>query len=161
MASIIRVDNLAPYSGSTVTISNLTVSQNLTASYNAPVSTSFAVTASYVENLPYPRVYVAKLTQSGSQAPTASVIANTLGFTPNWVRQTTGTYYFDTVNITASSPSKITPFISPNSGSNILSSFEVSSSIAGYRVILTSRNLSTAVNDGQLINTPIEIILYQ
>jgi len=123
MASTIRVNNLAPYSGSTVVISNLTVSQELSASYNAPVSTSFAVTASYVQNFPYPRTYVAKLTQTGSQVPTASVIANTLGFTPEWYYRQVGTYYFTFPYSVI--PTKITPFISPNSQLNVLSNFNV------------------------------------
>jgi len=41
--------------------------------------------------LPY-RIYVAKITQSGTSAPSATVLQNTLGGTPVWSRTGTGTY---------------------------------------------------------------------
>lgn len=40
------------------------------------------------------KVYTAFLSQSGSSAPVATVLENTLGGTPTWARSTTGTYYF-------------------------------------------------------------------
>jgi hypothetical protein len=40
------------------------------------------------------KVYTALLSQSGSSAPVATVLENTLGGTPTWARSTTGTYYF-------------------------------------------------------------------
>ena len=40
---------------------------------------------------PY-KVYTALLTQSGTDAPVATVLENTLGFTPVWSRERAGTY---------------------------------------------------------------------
>jgi hypothetical protein len=39
--------------------------------------------------------YVAQLSQSGSDDPTAVVLENTLGFTPDWKRNSAGLYGFD------------------------------------------------------------------
>lgn len=41
---------------------------------------------------PY-KVYTALLTQSGTNAPVATVLENTLGFTPIWQRDSPGNYY--------------------------------------------------------------------
>jgi hypothetical protein len=41
------------------------------------------------------KVYVAQLTQSGTDAPVATVLENTLGFVPNWQRSGSGVYGFD------------------------------------------------------------------
>lgn len=39
--------------------------------------------------------YVAQISQSGTDDPTAIVLENTLGFTPDWKRDSTGVYGFD------------------------------------------------------------------
>ena len=41
--------------------------------------------------LPY-KVYTALLTQSGTNAPVATILENTLGFVPSWTRTAAGTY---------------------------------------------------------------------
>lgn len=46
-------------------------------------------------------VYRALLTQSGTNAPVATVLENTLGFTPTWVRSGAGFYYVDNAQILA------------------------------------------------------------
>lgn len=48
--------------------------------------------ASPVSSLGY-KVYTALLTQSGTDAPTATVLQNTLGGTVIWTRDSQGTYY--------------------------------------------------------------------
>jgi len=42
---------------------------------------------------PKARVYRALLDQTGTSAPTASVLENTLGFTPSWVYDDVGSYH--------------------------------------------------------------------
>lgn len=39
--------------------------------------------------------YVALLTQTGTSAPTAIVLENTLGFTPTWTYDSVGTYFIN------------------------------------------------------------------
>lgn len=41
------------------------------------------------------KVYVAQLSQSGTDDPTAVVLENTLGFVPDWKRNSAGLYGFD------------------------------------------------------------------
>lgn len=44
-------------------------------------------------------IYRALLTQSGTNAPVATVLENTLGFTPTWDRSAPGIYYIDDAQI--------------------------------------------------------------
>ena len=46
-------------------------------------------------------IYRALLTQSGTNAPVATVLENTLGFTPTWDRSGPGLYYVDDAQILA------------------------------------------------------------
>ena len=41
------------------------------------------------------KVYVAQLSQAGTDDPTAVVLENTLGFVPDWKRNSAGAYGFD------------------------------------------------------------------
>ena len=52
-------------------------------------------TSGWVTVNPKYKKYVAQITQSGTDAPVAIVLENTLGFTPTWERNTNGIYGFD------------------------------------------------------------------
>lgn len=122
MSNSIQINNITPHTaGGTVTVNNLTVSGSTALTLVA--SASYAPTASYAGNLPRYKTYVAKLSQTGSQNPTAVTVTNTLGFEPTWSRIQTGVYYFnfsESVNY-----SRLVTSISPNSQNNLLSTTAV------------------------------------
>ena len=60
------------------------------------------------------KVYSALITQSGNQPPIATVFENTLGFLPNWIRDTTGLYSSNNPEwIAPVTNRKVLTFISP------------------------------------------------
>lgn len=50
----------------------------------------------YINGITKPKVYRALLTQTGTDAPVATVLENTLGFVPTWTRGGVGLYSFTT-----------------------------------------------------------------
>jgi len=66
--------------------------------------------------MPY-KVYTALLSQTGTAAPVATVLANTLGFTPVWSRLAQGRYAITFTSGTAPLNKRVT-FISYNSDAN-------------------------------------------
>jgi hypothetical protein len=94
-------------------------------------------------------VYTALLTQTGTNAPVATVLENTLGGTVVWTRDDVGTYYGTlsgvfTENKTWGSPYAKTP----------VDQFKL------YWVSVNSVSLLTYGFDNQLDNTPVEIRVY-
>ncbi len=83
-------------------------------------------TIDYVNNLetsvaPNYKIYTALLTQSGTDAPVATVLENTLGYEPVFYRNATGYYRVDpTTPLIAPTfnPSKVVMFIGHNTTSN-------------------------------------------
>lgn len=107
-------------------------------------------------------VYSALLTQSGTSAPTATVLENTLGGTVVWSYVTTGTY--DATLSGAFTADKTALFTSPivnaDNGDNILPILKRSS---GNVVRLTGQNMSQSANmgDSELdVQATIEIRVY-
>lgn len=109
------------------------------------------------------KVYTALLTQSGTDAPVATVLENTLGGTLVWTRDTTG-QYTGTLNgaftenktfITTQFNATLTP---PSGGyiSGILGERNDNDSIH----LITFDIPSTDTGDGILNETPIEIRVY-
>ncbi len=114
------------------------------------------------DSRPY-KVYTALLTQSGTDAPVATVLENTLGGTLVWTRDTTG-QYTGTLNgaftenktfITSQFNATLTP---PSGGyiSGILGERNDNDSIH----LITFDIPSTDTGDGILNETPIEIRVY-
>jgi len=107
-------------------------------------------------SLPYLN-YVALLTQSGTSAPTATVLENTLGFTPTWVRLGAGLYSIQTAFNTA----KTTVSIQPRYGVNLV----LFGSLNSYLTLGTALSATTSYADGTLgdeflLNSMIEIRVY-
>lgn len=115
--------------------------------------------ASPVASLGY-KVYVALLSQSGSTAPTAIVLQNTLGVTVTYGYTATGVYPMELS--TAYASNKVGILISPIGNSN---NYALSSTIGiqydgttGY--ILRTFDSTGALSDKGLGNTMIEIRVY-
>lgn len=117
----------------------------------------------FSDKRPY-KVYTALLTQSGTDAPVATVLENTLGGTLVWTRDTTG-QYTGTLNgaftenktfITTQFNATLTP---PSGGyvSGILGERNDNDSIH----LITFDIPSTDTGDGILNETPIEIRVYK
>lgn len=107
-------------------------------------------------------VYVAKITQSGANAPVSTVLENTFGVTFDWVRVSTGLYY---IQFSENSNLWISGFSSfaQNTGVACHSITDLGGTITGYytiyvssdRVILQcfSGDLSTAKDLSDLIDS--------
>ncbi len=101
--------------------------------------------------LPY-KVYTALLTQTGSDAPVATVLENNTGLDFTWQYDSTGNYYVsDTFDI-----SKTTFFVSSVLGAQ--PNF-IGGQISATSINITVTNFTSPV-DGLLLNTPIEIRVY-
>ena len=107
-----------------------------------------------------PKVYKALLTQSGTDAPVATVLVNTLSGTPVWSRSTDGQYLLTLNGEFISSKTFI-----------LLGSFDSDNSVSGRGYIngcvissdeirIQTTDSSNAVIDGQLYNTSILIEVY-
>lgn len=118
--------------------------------------TGEAVTAFYSSFKPY-KVYTALLTQSGTDAPVATVLENTLGEDVVWTRDDAGTYIIN-FNQTFTDVNKI--FFNLGN-SNVISDTIFSIERDSTSPILYTRIQSTATStDSLLINTEIEIRVY-
>jgi len=135
---------------------------------NATVDTSAGVThlATQFYARPY-KVYVALLNQSGTSAPTATVLQNDLGFTPTYARTDAGIY---TINSSAHFTSGKTwvhvdnPFIDWTAGTGYSvtsNAFWTSTSVLGLDVLETAGGTGVDTDsDKGLVNTAIEIRIY-
>ena len=103
---------------------------------------------------PY-KVYTALLTQTGTDAPTAIVLENTLGFVPNWQYLDIGTY---TINNALFTNNKTTVNVFLNVSGN---SYSFPSTVTTANVTINSVFLfDFTYLDGVLNNTAIEIRVY-
>ncbi len=133
-------------------------------SANIPVRMSdLAAIIDYIDQaeLPYKK-YVALLNQTGTDAPVATVLENTLGATPIWTRANQGYY-----NITLTGAFDITKTFVINSGWGTNEGpfiFESDSSPDSLYIdtylISSFSPFAMSLQDGQLINYPIEIRIY-
>jgi hypothetical protein len=102
-------------------------------------------------------VYTALLTQSGTDAPVATVLQNTLGGTVLWTRFSEGIYIGTLAGAFAADKTLVIAQ-QANSGNSLGIDVGNDSVDAIY---LTTFNIGTGANaDGQLINAPVEIRAY-
>jgi hypothetical protein len=98
------------------------------------------------------KVYSALLTQTGSDAPVATVLENNTGKDFTWQYDSTGNYYVsDTFDI-----SKTTYFLSSVLGAQ---PYFIGGQISSSSISITTTDFSSS-SDGLLSNTPIEIRIY-
>jgi hypothetical protein len=97
------------------------------------------------------KVYTALLTQSGTDAPVATVLENTLGFTPTYSYEAVGAY---NINHTGGFPAaKTFTYISPTTDNGGFDAF-ISGGLDDFI------SISTINGDNGLINNRIEIRVY-
>ena len=104
-------------------------------------------------NEPKYKVYTALLSQLGTDAPVATVLENTLGGDIVWSYVSEGTY-----SATITYEKIPVSFLSNNNVNNII--FCVNELSTVTIVCKPSENFPSGVIDGQLIETPIEIRVY-
>lgn len=113
-------------------------------------NTNQVATTAFVQTIARPyKVYTALLSQSGTNAPTAVVLENTLGGTVLWSRATGGVYYATLTGAFASDKTAI--FVTNRLSNDLLRSYRGDANI----VYLESSN-----GDGNLLNNTIEIRVY-
>lgn len=103
-------------------------------------------------------VYTALLTQTGTNAPVATILENTLGGVPVWSYDSVGFYKLTLVG--AFTIGKTTAFITPY-GNTV--TFNVSANSDVNEIFINSATLTVGVYiDGNdlLVDTPIEIRVY-
>ena len=104
------------------------------------------------------KVYTAILTQSGTASPTASVLENTLGFTPVWNRNSPGLYFLSS---TGGFPLlKTVVFFCKNHWANNNYDFYVDNEDTTSNDIYIATNQSSTGADDLILRTPIEIRVY-
>jgi len=122
----------------------------------AGTNTTQIATTAFVQNATgnYKK-YVALISQTGTSAPTATVLENTLGGTVIWTRTGTGAYLATLTGVFTTN--KTVVFITQTSGSSI-----VSSSYSSVNDVSVSTANSTTANaiDGVLTNSSMEIRVY-
>lgn len=129
-----------------VAVTNKTVEDSIT-----PAILGARLNAITDELRPY-KVYTALMTQTGTDAPVATVLENTIGVIV-WTYVNVGEYLG---TLAASFPSaKVVCFISGLTLSAYSIQREDNDSVS-----ITTRDFGGVVQDGQLLNTPIEIRVY-
>jgi hypothetical protein len=103
---------------------------------------------------PY-KVYTALLTQTGTDAPTAIVLENTLGFVPNWQYINIGTYTINNALFT-NNKTTVNVFLNVNGNSYSFPSTVTTANVTIHSVFLSDFTYL----DGVLNNTAIEIRVY-
>lgn len=144
------------FSGS-VTATSFNGSATLTGTPTAPTATAgtnttqIATTAFVQATRPY-KIYTALLTQSGTTAPVATVLENTLGGTIVWSRTSAGLYEG---TLTGAFTSNKTTILNSVTSGIILTANPTTSTIQ-----VETRTVGNVNNDGLLIGTTIEIRVY-
>lgn len=103
----------------------------------------------YVDNQPEPKVYKALLNQSGTSAPVATVLQNTLGATPVYSRVVAGEY---NITLAGAFPVGKTHINMKYLDPNIIIDFAVQPD----SIFIKNFNLA----DDFMFDLPIEIIVY-
>lgn len=117
-------------------------------------TTQVATTAFVQENARPYKVYTALLSQSGTNAPTATVLENTLGGTIVWTRVNTGLY---SGTLTGAFTTNKTALLNNNPVGGVSTNVINSST---NEIIIQTRGFSNAQTDNGLTNTSIEIRVY-
>ena len=144
---------------SSVTATNFNGSATLTGTPTAPTATlgtnttQIATTAFVQAIRPY-KVYTALLTQTGTSAPTATVLENTLGATIVWTRSNVGIYVGTLSGVFTANKT----YTSNTFGS--FSGFAQFSSSSVNTVNINSTNSSGSLTDGLINGNSIEIRVY-
>lgn len=102
------------------------------------------------------RVYTALLTQTGTNAPTATVLQNTLGETLTWTRNDIGEYN-GTILTPQFTVTETALFLTKTSSSDTFVPFRLSTTV----IRVETRDMTGTHTDGILANTPIEIRVYE
>ena len=106
---------------------------------------------------PY-KVYTALITQSGTSAPTATVLENTLGGTPTWAYSSTGTF---TLTLTgAFTNNKTTPISEAVTANPAASPSYVRGVRTNANVYTVTTGNGAALANGVLVSFLIEIRVY-
>lgn len=110
------------------------------------------------------KVYRALLTQTGTNAPVATVLDNTLGFDVVWSRSSQGIYSGDSNSVANEFPNGRT-MVFCGSGQTTTNHWDNAGTIAVARIeqddaILVISGDASSPDDNQLFDTPIEIIIY-
>jgi len=144
---------------------NLSGSLDVIGSISGSFTGSLQGTSSYSQNsltssyiTPKYKIYVALLTQTGTSAPVATILENTLGFTPFISYSSPGVYLYTS---SAGFPTNKTAFFPGvafgGTGGNI--EFDIDYGTPNDIYFYTRDNTGTNVN-GLLKTTPIEIRVY-
>ena len=119
------------------------------------------------------KVYSALITQSGNQPPIATIFENTLGFIPNWIRDSTGLYSSNNPEwITPTTNKKVLTFISPVAFSQNYDVIRMSASTATTNIIIITGRYNSLTglftykdtllrDDDNSQTTSIEIRIYE
>ena len=109
------------------------------------------------DNAPKYKVYTALLTQTGTDAPVATILENTANLTVTYTYNSTGAYLFNFVKL---SSEKIVIDVSTKSGiygNTITYSYSVNPTTVYGSISVSSSGPS---QDGAMVNHPIEIRVY-
>jgi hypothetical protein len=109
-----------------------------------------------VATLPKYKVYTALLTQSGTNAPVATVLENTLGGDVTWTRTDLGYYLANTSGLLTLNKTGF--FVQPIDSS--VAAFLYSNLLDINKIELLTRNAALEGLDGALLKTLIEIRVY-
>lgn len=104
------------------------------------------------------KVYRALLTQTGTDAPVATVLENSLGGTLVWTRADIGNYIATLSGVFLSNKTFCRGYFSTESGGDSLHLFPLSR-VDNDSVTLISVNVDTSA-DGLMSNIPVEILVY-
>lgn len=104
-------------------------------------------------------VYTALLTQSGTSAPTATILKNTLGVTPTFTYTTNGDYDI-TTSVDTFTANKTWVVCATGNQSDPAKTVPVLCSWTDVRTIRITTFPGGAGDDGYLVATPIEIRVY-
>lgn len=103
------------------------------------------------------KVYTALLTQTGTNAPVATVLENTLGVTPTWLYGVAGSYTTD--QVLGQNSNKI--YYNITNKGNVLNEFRISLAQNGPNFGIAITTYDSGVNtNGLLSKVPIEIRVY-
>jgi len=119
-----------------------------------------SISPSYISQEKTYKVYSALLSQSGTNAPTVTVLQNTLGDTPIWTRLTTGVYIGAFTNSYLASKTYL--IVGSTTASYAASDAKIgfSGASSGSNTIGVYTNANGTQVDGVLENTSIEIRVY-
>lgn len=110
------------------------------------------------------KIYRALLTQTGTNAPVATVLDNTLGFDVVWSRSVQGIYFGQSASVANEFPSGRT-LVFCGSGQTLSNHWDNAGAIAVARLeqddaVAVITGDASSPDDNLLFDTPIEIIIY-